>query len=51
MESGAPKRDTPDNDDFEGDPQESGQLPEEAPSEVTSPGGRDEKRGDGKDDG
>jgi hypothetical protein len=36
-ESGAPKRDTPDNEDFEG---------EQAPPEVTGPGGRDEKRGD-----
>ncbi|HYI98874.1 MAG TPA: hypothetical protein VEX36_04235 [Thermoleophilaceae bacterium] len=45
-ESGAPKRDTPDNKDFEGAPQESEQQPEEAPPEVTEPGGRDEKRGD-----
>jgi hypothetical protein len=42
---GAPKRDTPDNEDFEGAPQESGQQPEEAPPEVAGPGGRDEKRG------
>ena len=47
MESGAPKHDTPDEaEDFEGKPQESGQLPEEAPPEVTGPGGRDEKRGE-----
>jgi hypothetical protein len=46
MESGAPKRDTPEKGDFDGEPQESGQLPEEAPPEVTSPGGRDEKRGE-----
>ena len=51
MESGAPKRDTPDNEDFEGDSQESGQLPEEAPSEVTGPGGRDEKRGEREENG
>jgi len=50
MESGAPKRDTPDDDDFEGDPQESGQLPEEAPPEVAGPGGRDEKRGEREED-
>jgi hypothetical protein len=37
MESGAPKRDTPDNEDFEGEPEESEQLPEEAPSKVTDP--------------
>jgi hypothetical protein len=48
--SGARKRDTPDNEDFEGAPQESGQQPEEAPPEVAGRGGRDEKRGDrGKD--
>jgi len=46
---GAPKRDTPDNEDFEGAPQESGQQPEEAPPEVAGRGGRDEKRGDRKD--
>jgi hypothetical protein len=46
MESGAPKRDTPDKEDFEGEPRESEQLPEEAPSKVTPPGGRDEKRGE-----
>ena len=45
---GSPRRDSPDNEDFEGAPQESGQLPEEAPPEVTGPGGRDEKRGDPK---
>jgi hypothetical protein len=44
--SGAPKRDTPDNEDFEGAPQESGQQPEEAPPEVAGPGGRDRKRGE-----
>ena len=44
-ESGAPRRDTPDNEDFEGEPQESEQQPEEAPPEVTPRGGRDEKRG------
>jgi hypothetical protein len=44
--SGARKRDTPDNEDFEGAPQESGQQPEEAPPEVAGRGGRDEKRGD-----
>ncbi len=47
-ESGAPKRDTPDNEDFEGAPQESEQQPEEAPPEVAGPGGRDEKRGGDK---
>jgi hypothetical protein len=45
--SGARKRDTPDNEDFEGAPQESGQQPEEAPPEVAGRGDRDEKRGDG----
>jgi len=44
--SGAPRRDTPDNEDFEGTPQESGQQPEEAPPEVAGRGGRDEKRGE-----
>jgi hypothetical protein len=44
--SGARKRDTPDNGDFAGAPQESGQQPEEAPPEVAGPGGRDEKRGE-----
>jgi len=46
MESGAPKRDTPDNEDFEGEPDESGQLPEEAPPEVTEPDEQREKRKD-----
>jgi len=46
VESGAPKRDTPDNEDFEGAPQQSEQQPEEAPPEVAGPGGRDEKRGE-----
>ena len=50
MESGVPKRDTPDEGDFEGAPQESEQLPEEAPREVTGPGGRDEKRGERKEE-
>lgn len=45
-ESGAPKHDTPDSEDFEGEPQESEQQPEEAPPEVAGRGGRDEKRGD-----
>jgi hypothetical protein len=45
MESGAPERDTPDNEDFEGEGRESEQLPEEAPREVTEPGRRGEKRG------
>jgi hypothetical protein len=49
-ESGTPKRDTPDNEDFEGAPQESEQQPEEAPPEVAGPGGRDEKRGEGTDE-
>ncbi len=43
MEPAAPKRDTPDNEDFEGEAEESGQLPEEAPREVTESGGRGEK--------
>ncbi|HEX2071056.1 MAG TPA: hypothetical protein VHF90_05345 [Thermoleophilaceae bacterium] len=43
--SGARKRDTPDNEDFEGAPQESGQQPEEAPPEVAGAGGRERKRG------
>jgi hypothetical protein len=43
MESGAPKRDTPDNEDFEGEPEKSGQLPEEAPPEVTESDERDER--------
>ena len=46
MESGVPKRDTPDEGDFEGAPQESEQLPEEAPPEVTERGGREGKRGE-----
>jgi hypothetical protein len=44
-ESGAPKRDTPDNEDFEGTPKRSDQQPEEAPPEVAEPGKPgDEKR-------
>jgi hypothetical protein len=44
MEPGVPKRDTPDNEDFEGESKESEQLPEEAPREVTDSGGRGEKQ-------
>jgi hypothetical protein len=46
MEPETPERDTADDEDFEGEPQESEQLPEEAPPEVAGRGGHDRKRGE-----
>lgn len=53
--AGAPKRDTPDNEDFEGTPDQSDQQGEDAPHKGPDPGKKDDDRkrepdeGEGKD--
>jgi hypothetical protein len=44
-DSGAPKRDTPDNEDFEGAPDQSDQQGEDAPHKGSDPGKRQDSEG------